>query len=186
MIKTKSQYITSEWSGGKTTELFIYPEGSSYQKRNFDIRISSASVEIEESTFTKLPDYNRVLMILSGCLEINHQDRYKKKLSEYSCDYFDGAWNTSSKGKVIDFNLMTSKSLLGKLEYEILALKSEVSLKLKDKEILSGIYLISGKILSRLDKQEISPGELIILDNPNYYYNLQILEESQIIKILVQ
>lgn len=78
MIITNSAYKTSSWSGGKTTEIFIYPPNSSYQARDFQIRISSATVEVGESNFTKLPDYNRVLMILLGQLEINHTGEYSK------------------------------------------------------------------------------------------------------------
>ena len=30
----------SKWSGGITTQLYIYPKDSDYQKRNFNFRIS--------------------------------------------------------------------------------------------------------------------------------------------------
>lgn len=29
------EYAVSEWAGGKTTQLYIYPQGSEYAKRNF-------------------------------------------------------------------------------------------------------------------------------------------------------
>ena len=28
----EDDYITTEWSGGKTTQIFIYPEGSNYKE----------------------------------------------------------------------------------------------------------------------------------------------------------
>jgi uncharacterized protein len=41
----------SKWSGGETREYVIYPGVSNVADRNFDIRISSATVELESSTF---------------------------------------------------------------------------------------------------------------------------------------
>lgn len=56
-----SQFKTSAWSGGVTTELFIHPVGSSYPERRFGFRISTALVELEESTFTYLEGVKRFL-----------------------------------------------------------------------------------------------------------------------------
>ena len=56
--KDKTNYSTSAWSGGATTEIRIMPEGSRYADREFLWRLSSATVEVEESTFTALPDYD--------------------------------------------------------------------------------------------------------------------------------
>ena len=36
-------FVVTEWSGGNTTQFFIYPEGSSLAKRDFEWRVSSAS-----------------------------------------------------------------------------------------------------------------------------------------------
>lgn len=54
-VITKEQQKTSTWSGGTTTQLAIYPEDADYGKRNFTWRLSSATVEAEESVFTSLP-----------------------------------------------------------------------------------------------------------------------------------
>ncbi len=50
-LVTHNQQKISTWSGGTTTELFIYPEVAEYSERNFDFRISTATVEVEESNF---------------------------------------------------------------------------------------------------------------------------------------
>ena len=63
-IYPASTQKTAKWSGGLTTELFIYPEGSAYSERNFDFRLSTATVEIETSVFTPLPHVQRTLMVL--------------------------------------------------------------------------------------------------------------------------
>lgn len=96
------------WSGGKTTELFIYPEKSDFSQRNFDFRISSATIEIEESDFTSLPSYNRLLAVLEGELEIIHEGKYAKHLAPFEKDSFHGSWTTKSKGKARDFNVIYS------------------------------------------------------------------------------
>ena len=61
MLKlTPADFVTSTWSGGTTTQLAIAPEGAVYAERSFLWRVSSATVELETSDFTPLPDYNRL------------------------------------------------------------------------------------------------------------------------------
>ncbi len=116
IYKKASDYNTSNWSGGTTTELGIGPEGSSYADRDFLWRISSATVDVEETTFTSLPDYRRIIMTLEGELYLNHGDKWWEHLYPYDVYFFDGADPTVSKGKVVDFNLMLRK---GKANGEI-------------------------------------------------------------------
>lgn len=97
---------TTLWSGGKTTELFISPESAEFSARNFDIRISTATVESQESTFTDLTGYKRYLLILSGDFEVRHVGKYIKKLSRFEEDFFDGSWSSEGKGIVQDFNII--------------------------------------------------------------------------------
>lgn len=105
------------WSGGTTTELFIYPEGATYEDRNFKFRLSTATVESETSEFTPLAGVKRTLMVLHGELSLKHEGQYEKQLMLLQKDQFDGGWKTSSSGICIDFNLMcrgnTSGSLVG-------------------------------------------------------------------------
>lgn len=62
----RGEYREKLWDGGKTREIFIYPQESSYEEQNFIFRLSQATIEGEESHFTPLPDYNRTLMVLEG------------------------------------------------------------------------------------------------------------------------
>lgn len=117
--KTPADYRITEWSGGLTTELAIAPEESLYADRNFLWRVSSATVELERSDFTPLPDYRRLLMILDGELRIRHDGGAWKTLPALVSHSFDGASETVSEGKVIDFNLMLRK---GKCEGAMLPL----------------------------------------------------------------
>ena len=98
LITSKNQR-TSEWSGGTTTQLYIYPESADFSKRDFAYRISSAKVEIDESTFTPFPNYNRKLMVLEGVLELYHEDQYAVQLHPFDQDAFPGDWISRSKGK---------------------------------------------------------------------------------------
>ncbi len=111
--KKCSEYNTSNWSGGTTTELGIGPEGSRYADRDFLWRISSATVELEESTFTALPDYDRIIMTLEGDIDLCHNGGEWLHLRAFETHSFDGGDDTVSKGKVIDFNLMTRKGAAG-------------------------------------------------------------------------
>ena len=62
-VRTAKDYKVSQWSGGSTTELYLYPEDGDYKTGNFQLRISSATVETERSEFTSLPGVERYLMI---------------------------------------------------------------------------------------------------------------------------
>lgn len=106
-IKTKEDYIVSNWSGGSTTQLYLYPPASSYARRDFLIRVSSATVELERSTFTCLPGVDRIILPLHGQLHLFYQDHGERLLQPYQQDHFDGGWNTESVGRATDFNVMT-------------------------------------------------------------------------------
>jgi hypothetical protein len=63
-------YIVSTWSGGTTTQIGIAPQGAVYADRNFMWRISSATVDLEVSDFTPLPDYDRLIATLEGEIDV--------------------------------------------------------------------------------------------------------------------
>lgn len=98
---------TTQWSGGKTNEIYIYPEYSDFKSGDFLLRISTATVETETSVFSKLPGVKRILTVLEGNLRLIHEGHHSVKLKPYEHDSFSGDWDTSSEGKVVDFNVMT-------------------------------------------------------------------------------
>jgi environmental stress-induced protein Ves len=112
----KDVLSTSRWSGGTTTQLYIYPPGSKYSKRDFLFRLSTAAIEIEESVFTPLPGYARKLMLLDGKLELIHNDSIENKLQKFDVADFSGDWQTKSKGMARDFNLIYKKPIDGDLQ----------------------------------------------------------------------
>jgi environmental stress-induced protein Ves len=97
------------WANGTSTELFVYPADGNFQTRDFTFRISTATVEAEETTFSDFSGLTRILLPLKGKLKLVHEGRYTKELNPFEQDQFDGAWNTKSKGKVKDFNVIFNK-----------------------------------------------------------------------------
>ena len=98
---------TTTWSGGTTTELLISPEKAVFSDLDFDFRLSTATVEVETSTFTPLPGVSRTLLVLDGQMALHHEGHHSSELGKFDIDKFQGDWNTHSKGKCTDFNLMT-------------------------------------------------------------------------------
>ena len=103
---TKDEYIVSSWSGGTTTQLAIFPPGARYADRNFLWRVSSATVELDESDFTPLPDYDRLISTLEGEIVLTHNGGAPIRLRPFEIHAFSGADATHSTGRCTDFNLM--------------------------------------------------------------------------------
>ena len=103
---TDTSYVVSAWSGGTTTQLAIYPENAVYGERDFLWRVSSALVELEESDFTPLPDYDRLIATLEGEIVLSHNGGAPLRLRPLEVHAFSGADATHSWGRCKDFNLM--------------------------------------------------------------------------------
>lgn len=104
--RTKAEYETTAWSGGTTTQLLIAPEGANYAARDFLWRVSSATVELDESDFTSLPDYERLIATLRGEIALTHNGGAPLQLRPYEVHAFSGGDRTHSSGRCTDFNLM--------------------------------------------------------------------------------
>ena len=99
-------YAVSAWSGGTTTQLAIFPPEAKYSDRDFLWRVSSATVELEESDFTALPDYDRLIATLRGEIVLTHNGGAPLTLRPFEVHAFSGADATHSVGRCTDFNLM--------------------------------------------------------------------------------
>ena len=108
-LLTKADYVTTSWSGGTTTQLAIAPEGAVYAGRDFLWRLSSATVELDHSDFTPLPDYDRFLSVLEGEIQLKIDAREPFPLVPGEVVAFDGGAPVESWGKCVDFNLMVRK-----------------------------------------------------------------------------
>ncbi|MBL4935043.1 HutD family protein [Clostridium sp. YIM B02515] len=157
-ILKKADFTTTKWSGGDTTQLYIYPEDGSYTERNFLFRLSSATVTDEKSTFTKLDGVSRKLMVLAGEMKLEHLGRYSKVLREFEQDSFMGDWDTASYGKVIDFNLMTKEGCIGMLENIKVASDSKVTLEFtgnKLSNVIISLYPVRNSMKLLFGEEEI-------------------------------
>lgn len=100
-------FKTSVWSGGTTTQLYLHPETGSYADRNFQFRISSATVDLEESEFTLLPGVVRFITPLDGSFVLTHPGVPPVKMAALAAPYrFSGEVPTHCVGKATDLNLM--------------------------------------------------------------------------------
>lgn len=128
-VLKKESYKISEWSGGITTELYIYPENSEYKNRDFIFRLSTATVEVEKSIFTKLENISRKLMILEGTMKLYHEKNNILELKKFDKDSFNGNDNTVSYGIATDFNLMTNNMCKGDIEHVRILKNHDYSIK---------------------------------------------------------
>lgn len=115
-LLTNDDYLTSVWSGGKTTQFYIYPEDAIYKELNFKFRISSATVELDKSEFTRLDGVHRFITPLDKELKLTHNHKDFVELRPFDVYEFEGGIDTTSFGTARDFNLMLANGAKGKLE----------------------------------------------------------------------
>lgn len=110
MKDLNSKRIVSTWKGGKTEELCIVPEDASLQERNFDLRISSATIDLERSEFSDFTGYRRYLMKLEGDIRLLIDDK-SIIIKDYEAFEFMGDEKVISLSKEPsrDFNVIIKK-----------------------------------------------------------------------------
>lgn len=168
-VKRNEDYTVSQWSGGKTRELMIYPDGAEYAKRNFIFRLSSATVECERSDFTVLPNVERLIMPLVGKLELFFGEHGQKTLRPFEQARFDGGWNTTSIGVATDFNLMLREGAKGKLTVLELNLQEKKEISCGQGQIVA-VFVAEGSccVQNALEKDSLlvmQGKEKVILEN---------------------
>lgn len=116
-VISEERALTSRWAGGETKQYYIYPPESSYAARDFCVRLSMAvSTSDEEAQYTRLENVTRHLIMLEGSAHVFHKGRYDILMNPYKeIDVFDGGWESSAIGKIVDFNMMLSNGCLGEM-----------------------------------------------------------------------
>ncbi|MFW7402444.1 HutD family protein [Vagococcus fluvialis] len=182
IIISEADYKTSTWSGGETTELFLFPPNGDYAKREFDFRLSTATVELEESDFTSLPGFERLIMSLDNSLELHHRNVDKLRVVElepFEVDQFSGSDLTKSFGKCQDFNLIYANGYKGNMKTKY---SGDVT------QILSGVTCIyyalkSAELKIRTEELEqqikINTGELLVLSELKTTTNIEINSDNK-------
>lgn len=134
-IKNITEIQPSKWSGGLTYQIFISPENATL-KEGFSIRISSATIEAGESNFSDFSGYNRFLTILSGNIDIKHENGEWREINIHEPYYFDGGINTQSRSKVevVDFNLIWKKEIVD-ISAEIIQNREYKNIEIEEKPV---------------------------------------------------
>ncbi len=141
-IRKKEDFTVSKWSGGTTTELYLYPSTGSYADRDFQIRVSSATVDLEQSAFTSLPGVRRFLTTLKGDMKLCHKGHYEREMKPFEVESFLGDWETTSEGKVVDFNLMLKGDADGEMRPHVLMPGESLFLDSEKEEIQWNRYFV--------------------------------------------
>lgn len=161
-------YRRTAWSGGITTELAISPAGAEYGARNFLWRVSSATVDVKESTFTALPDYERWISPLSGEMILSHNGGDEICLQPYEVHFFHGGDRTQSRGMCTDFNLMLRIGEAdGRMEHLCLGREEQLFTPLPQAgEVL--LYCADGECVAFICGQrwELKRGETLRIESP--------------------
>lgn len=188
VIKEKD-IIVSKWAGGESRQYYISPADSTYASRNFKFRVSMAtSYSDEEAKYTNLEGFTRHLIMLEGTAHVFHKEHYDIILNPYeNIDVFDGGWESSASGKVVDFNLMTSKNLPASMSVieknEVITTDNESS----NKNWLM-FFCGCGSAAFKLPQGEsanINKNDLIIFEDIGSEIEVQ-LKDSKLIKMVVQ
>jgi len=73
------------WSGGTVDQLFISPEDADFAKKDFIFRVSTATVDVEESLFTFFDNYDRMFRVSTATVDVEESlftffDNYDRML----------------------------------------------------------------------------------------------------------
>lgn len=112
----EEDYKVTPQMGGNTKELAVFPKTAEYLERNFIWRMSLDTVNAEETTFSRLTDYDRVLVVLEGETVLSYENQRVARLANLEQDRFDGAWKTHSFGSFSSINLMVRKGCEGYID----------------------------------------------------------------------
>ncbi|MBF4695336.1 HutD family protein [Fusibacter ferrireducens] len=182
-VVSRAHQKQTNWSGGETIEIFIYPENGNYSERQFSWRVSSATVEKAESDFTPLYGIKRWILPFDAPLLLKHRNQqkllYEILVKPYEAHCFKGDWETKSIGITRDFNLMLREGSYGILKHFKLAKATEMDIEaifpeifdnrlvLIDKRFTIGIYCIEGTYSALMAEQDIpvQASELLLVDN---------------------
>jgi environmental stress-induced protein Ves len=164
----KNEFSPAQWSGGSTTELYIYPETADYKLGDYHFRLSTATVEVETSDFTPLLGVSRTLMVLNGNMKLTHEGHHASQLGKFDVDKFSGGWNTASQGKCVDFNLMTKGKTKGDQMGAAVSANQKIDFPIQASWDWLFLYLYTGDINVMINNniKNLYQGDLLIIHKP--------------------
>lgn len=170
-----NDFQVSDWSGGKTKQLYLSPPTGHYGKREFDYRLSTATVELAESQFSDLSGFHRILMSLDHTLHLHNASRQEETvLAPFTPYFFEGSDSITSRGTCTDFNLIYSDHYQG----QMLAISD--GQELSQDEAIQFIYALSDLMVTGTDLPSLNLeiGQLLIVEKETQETELQIMFSS--------
>ena len=170
-----NDFQVSDWSGGKTKQLYLSPPTGHYGKREFDYRLSTATVELAESQFSDLSGFHRILMSLDHTLHLHNASRQEETvLAPFTPYFFEGSDSITSRGTCTDFNLIYSDHYQG----QMIAISDRE--ELSQDEAIQFIYALSDLMVTGtgLPSLNLETGQLLIVEKEAQETELQIMFSS--------
>lgn len=170
-----NDFQVSDWSGGKTKQLYLSPPTGHYGKREFDYRLSTATVEVAESEFSDLSGFHRILMSLDHPLRLLNDSRQEETvLDPFTPYFFEGSDSITSRGTCTDFNLIYSNHYQG----QMIAVSNKQVL-IRDEEI-QFIYALTNLTVigDNFPPLDIEEGNFLIVENETQETELHIMFSS--------
>ncbi|RSJ56843.1 HutD [Streptococcus gordonii] len=167
-----NDFQVSDWSGGKTKQLYLSPPTGHYGKRDFDYRLSTATVEVAESEFSDLSGFHRILMSLDHTLNLHNASRQEETvLDPFTPYFFEGSDSITSRGTCTDFNLIYSNHYQG----QMIAVSNKQVL-IRDEEI-QFIYALTNLTVigDNFPPLDIEEGNLLIVEKETQETELHIM-----------
>ena len=174
-LLSANDFQVSDWSGGKTKQLYLSPPTGHYGKRDFDYRLSTATVELAESQFSDLSGFHRILMSLDHTLHLHNASRQEETvLAPFTPYVFEGSDSITSRGTCTDFNLIYSDHYQG----QMLAILD--GQELSQDEAIQFIYALSDLMVTGtgLPSLNLETGQLLIVEKEAQETELQIMFSS--------
>ena len=170
-----NDFQVSDWSGGKTKQLYLSPPTGHYGKREFDYRLSTATVELAESQFSDLSGFHRILMSLDHTLHLHNANQQEETvLAPFTPYFFEGSDSITSRGTCTDSNLIYSDHYQG----QMLAISDRE--ELSQDETIQFIYALSDLMVTGtgLSSLNLETGQLLIVEKETQETELQIMFSS--------
>ena len=159
-----NDFQVSDWSGGKTKQLYLSPPTGHYGKRDFDYRL-----------FSDLSGFHRILMSLDHTLHLHNANRQEETvLAPFTPYVFEGSDSITSRGTCTDFNLIYSDHYQG----QMIAISNGQELS-RDDEIQI-IYALDNLTVTgtNLPALNLEAEQLLIVEKETQETELQIMFSS--------
>ncbi|MEO6711501.1 MAG: HutD family protein [Planctomycetota bacterium] len=161
------------WKNGRgiTKELALWPDGSSFERADFDWRISVARIE-EAGPFSEFSGFDRILVITEGeGVILEHGTAApRSRLRRLEPYRFSGDWPTRCelpRGPVADFNVLARR---GEFSAEVLALPlglRQLRETIEASDVL--VHASGGALRARVSGEEacfeLQAGDSLVLQN---------------------